>query len=124
MDMEYIAGDVEDHRFEEELRSCQHFLVDFELEKVRHKVFNYVLETLNEAIVIEKLDQFFNSLKCVAKINLAFDFNLENLEDGGFRSFYAQENNSLLNRSKLVCTRDDLAKLKDFLNETDVIVSL
>ena len=32
----------------------------------------------------------------------------------------AHENNSLLDRSKLVCTRDDLANVKDFLNKTDV----
>ena len=29
----------------------------------------------------------------------------------------------MLDRSKLVCTHDDLAKLKDFLNQTDVIES-
>ena len=33
------------------------------------------------------------------------------------------KNNVLLNRSKLVCTHDDLTKLKDFLNKTDVIES-
>ena len=36
---------------------------------------------------------------------------------------YAQENNTLLDRSNLVCTHDDLAKLKDFFNKTDVIES-
>ena len=35
----------------------------------------------------------------------------------------AHENNTLLDRSKLVRTQDDLAKLKDFLNKTDVIES-
>ena len=39
------------------------------------------------------------------------------------RYFYAHENNTLLDRSKLVCTHDDLAKLKDFRNQTDVIES-
>ena len=114
--------DVEDHRLKEELRSCQHLLVDSELERARHKVFNYAVETLNETIVNEKLDLFFNNLKCAAKVNLAFGFILENMENGGFRYFYAHENNTLLDRSKLVCTHDDLAKLKDFLNKTDVIV--
>ena len=71
----------------------------------------------------EKLDHFFNILKCAAKFNLAFGFILKNIEDGGFRYFYAHENNTLLDRSKLVCTQDDLAKLKDFLNKTDVIES-
>ena len=122
-DVEHIVGDVEDHRLREELRSCQHFLVDSELERARHKVFNYAVETLNETIVNEKLDHFFNNLNCAAKVNLAFSFFLKNIEDGGFRFFNAHENNTLLDRSKLVCTHDDLAKLKDFLNKIDVIES-
>ena len=71
----------------------------------------------------EKLDHFFNNLKCAAKVNLAFGFILKNVEDGGFRYFYAHENNTLLDRSKLVCTFDDLVKLKDVFNKTDVIES-
>ena len=74
VDLEHIVGDVEDHRLREELRSWQHFLVDSELERERHKVFNYAVETLNETIVNEKLDLFFNSLNCAAKVNLAFCF--------------------------------------------------
>ena len=104
-------------------RSCQHFLVDSELERARHKVFNYAVETLNETIVNEKLDHFFNNLICAAKLNLAFGFILKKREDGGFRYFYAHKNNTLLDRSKLVCTHDDSAKLKNFLDKTDVIES-
>ena len=123
VDVEDLVGDVEDHSLGEELRSCQHYLVDSELGRARHKVFNYAVETLNETIVNKKLDHFFNNLKCAAKVNLAFGFILKNIENGGFRYFYAHENNTLLDRSKLVCTRDDLAKLKDFLDKTDVIES-
>ena len=91
--------------------------MDTELERARHKVFNYAVKNRNETIVNEKLDHFFNNLKCAAKGNLAFGFNLKNIEDEGFRYFYAHENNTLLDRSKLVCTHDDLAKLKNFLNK-------
>ena len=77
VDVERIVEDVEDHRLREELRSCQHFMVDSELETARHKLFNYAVETLNEAIVNEKLDHFFNNLKCAAKLNLAFGFILK-----------------------------------------------
>ena len=87
VDVQHIVEDVEDRRMKKQLRSCQHFLVDSELEKARHKVFNYAVETLNETIMNEKLDQFFNSFKCAAKVNLAFGFILKNLEDGGFRYF-------------------------------------
>ena len=85
VDVERILGDVEDHSLREELRSCQHFLVDSELERARHKVFNYAVENLNETIVNKKLDHFFKNLKCAAKVNLAFGFFLKNIEDGRFR---------------------------------------
>ena len=112
VDVEHIVGDVEDENLREELGSCQHFLVNSELDSARHKVFNHAVETLNETIVNEKFDHFFNKLKCAAKVNLAFGFILKNREDGGISYFYAHENNALLDRSKLVCTHDDLAKLK------------
>ena len=108
--VEHIVGDVEDHKLREELRSCQHFLVYSELERARHKKLNYAVETFNETIVNEILDQFFNKLKCAAKVNLAFGFILKS-KDGGFRYFYAHENNTLLDRSKLVCTHEDLTKI-------------
>ena len=56
-------------------------------------------------------------------MDLVFGFILKNIEDGGFRYFNAHENSTLLDRSKLVCTHDNLAKLKEFLNQTDVIES-
>ena len=123
VDMEHIVGDVEDHRLREELQSCQHFSVDSEPERARQKVFNYAVEILNETIVNEKLDLFFNNLNCAAKVNLAFGFILKNIEDGGFRYFYAHENNTLLDQSNFLCTPDDLSKLEDLLNKTDVIES-
>ena len=104
VDVEHIVRNVKDHSLREELRSCQHFLVDSELERARHKVFNYAVETLNETVVNKKVHHFFNNLKCAEKVNMAFGFILKNIEDGGFRYFYAHENNTLLNQSKLVCT--------------------
>ena len=123
VDVEHKVEGVQDHRLREELRSCQHFLVDSERGRARHKVFNYAKETLNETIVNKKLDHFFNNLKCAAKLNLAFGYILKSIEDGVFRCFYAHESKTLLDRSKLVCTHDDLEKLKDFLKQTDAIDS-
>ena len=56
-------------------------------------------------------------------MNLAFGFILKYIEDGGFRYFYEHENDSLLDRSKLVCTKDNLAEFEDTLAKTDVIES-
>ena len=54
-------------------------------------------------------------------MNLVFGFFLKNIEDGTFRLFYVQENNTLLDRS--LCIKDDLTKLNVTLNKTDVIKS-
>ena len=56
------------------------------------------------------------------KLNLALGFILKNIEDGKFRYFYA-ENNTLLEQSKLVNNKDEMAKLKEILKKTDVIES-
>ena len=123
VDPDDIMNKVDDANLKKELRSYQHFLVDSKLERARHKVFIYAIENLNAKILDEKRDHFSNNLKCVAKVILAFGFILRNIEDGGIRCFLAHENNTLLDRSKLVCTRDDMIKLKVFLNKTDVIES-
>ena len=54
-----MINEVDDLNLKEKLRSCQLFFVDSELEKARHKVFNYAVEKINEAIVNKKFDQFF-----------------------------------------------------------------
>ena len=107
----------------EELCSCQQFLVDSELKRVRHKVSNCAIENLNSKIVGKKLDLSFNNPKCAAKAKLVFGSILRKIEVGGFTYFYAHENNTPLDRSKLVCTREDLANIEDFHNKIDVIES-
>ena len=121
--MELIVGAVEDHSLREKLRSFQHSLVDSELERARHKVFKYAIVNLNVKSVCEKFDLIYNKRKCAAKVNLVFGLILKNIKDGGFRYFYAPKNNTLLDRSKLGCIHDELAKLKDFFNKTDVTES-
>ena len=81
------------------------------------------MENFNATKKDEKIDPFFNNLRYAAKVKLAFEFILKKLGDGGFRYFHAHENNTLLDRSKLECTKEDFAKLKDILNKTDVFSS-
>ena len=121
VDLYDSINEFDDTNLKEKLISCQHFLVDSEFERARHKVFNYAIENFNATIVVEKLDLFVKDLKCAANLNLAFGFTLKNIEAGGFRRFYAHENNTLVDGSKLVCTMEDLAQPKDFLNENEVI---
>ena len=110
-----LEGDDAD--LKEELQACQHFLVDSELEKGRHRVFNFAMSTFDNSLINKKLDLVFKGLECAAKVNLAFGFVLKNVEDGSYRYFYAHENNTVMERSKLVCTPDDITNLKEKLQK-------
>ena len=123
IDVEDIVGDVDDQSLREELQSCRHFLVDSEIQKGRHSVFNFAVSNLTAQVIEEKKDGVLDKLKCVVKLNLALGFILKNLEEGKFRDFNVHENNALLEQSKLVSNKDDMAKLKEILKKTDVIES-
>ena len=111
----------DDADLKEELQACQHFLVHSELEKGRHRVFNFAMSTFVNSWINRKLDLVFNGFKCAAKVNLAFGFVLKNVEDGSCRYFYAHENNTLMERSKLVCTPDGIINLKAKLQKMDIV---
>ena len=67
VDPDKIINEVDDVNIEEELRSCQHLLVDSELERALHKVFNYARENPMRTCD-RKFDQFFNfklERKCI-----------------------------------------------------------
>ena len=51
VDPDDIFNEVYDTNLKEESRSSQHFLVDSELERARHNVFNHTIENLNAADV-------------------------------------------------------------------------
>ena len=55
-----------------ELRSCQHLLVDSELERARHKVFISAKEIHNATKVDKELDHFYDNLMCAAKHESSF----------------------------------------------------
>ena len=119
--MQSIADAGDDKSVEEELQSCRHFWVDSEMQKRRHSVFNFVVNNLTAQVIEEKLDRVLENLKCAANFTLALGFFLKNIEDGKFRCFYAPENNTLLEQSKFVSNKDDMAKLKKTSKKTDVI---
>ena len=121
IDLEDIVGDVDDQSLREELQSCRHFLVDSEIQKGRHSGFNFAFNNFTGQVIEQKLDRNLDELKCVANLNLALGFILRNIEDGKFRYFYAHENNTLLEQSKLLSNKDDMAKLKEISKKTDVI---
>ena len=79
------AGD--DKSLEEELQSCRQFLVDSELHKGRHSVFNFVVNNLTAQVIEEKSDHVLEKLKCAAKPISPLGFILKNNEDEKFRYF-------------------------------------
>ena len=46
-----LINEVDDANLKEELRSCQRFLVDSELDRARNNVFTFTVENLNETVV-------------------------------------------------------------------------
>ena len=121
IDVEDIVGDVDDQSLREGLESCKHFSTDTELENGRYRVFKFAMSSFDMFLLNDKLDFVFKEVKSAAKVNLAFGFVLKNVEDGMCRYFYAHENNTIMERSKLVCTQADLTKLKDRMQETDIV---
>ena len=121
IDVEDIVGDVDNQSLREELESCKHFLTDTEFENGRHRVFNFAMSSFDMSLLNDKLDFVFKELKCAAKVNLAFGFVLKNIEDGMCRYFYAHENNTVMERSKLECTQTDMTNLKDRMQKMDIV---
>ena len=121
IDVEDIVGDVDDQSLREELESCKHFLTDTEMENGTHRVFNFAMSSFDIYLLNDKLDYVFKELKCAAKVNIAFGLVLKNIEDGMCRYFYALENNTIMEKSKLVCTPDDIVNLKKKLQKMDII---
>ena len=80
------------------------------MENGRHRVFNIAMSSLDISLLNDKQDYAFKELKCAAKINIAFGFVLKNIEDGMCRYFYAHENNTVIEKSKMdnidLCTQE------------------
>ena len=112
-DVEDIVGALDDQSLREELESCKHFLSDTEMENGRHRVFKFAMSSFDVSLLNDKVHYVFKELKCAAKANLAFGFVLKNIEDGMCRYFYAHENNTIMERAKLVCTQADITNLKE-----------
>ena len=103
-------------KLKEELSACQDFLVDTEMENGRHKVFNFQMSKLDTKVINEKLEEVFNKLDPAAKINIALGFVLRE-----YRYFYAHENNTLFEKSHLLCTKADLITIQRTVEKFDIV---
>ena len=93
--------DLNDENIQDKLQSCKQFVVDSEIENPRLWVSNYAIKPLTTKIVEESLDHVFKNMNCTAKVNPAFGFILDKVEEGRFKYFYAHEYNTLLDWLKV-----------------------
>ena len=121
IDVGNIVRDVDDQSLREELESCKHFLTDTELTNGRHRVFNFAMSSFDMSLLNDKLDYVLKELKCAAKVNLALVFVLRNFEDGICSYFYAHENNTIMDRSKLVCKPADMTNLINRMQKMEIV---
>ena len=115
-----VGNEIDDESFTEEVETSKHFLVDSEVEIGRQSV-QFCHEILNAHTSSQKIDSVFEKLKRAAKLNVAFGFLLRNVEDGTCPYYYAHENNTLIERSELEATKEDLVRIKYVLGNTGVI---
>ena len=113
--------DADDQSLREKLESCKHFSTDTEMHTTSHRVFNLAMSSFDMTLLNDKLDYVFTELKCAAKVNNAFGFVLKNIEDGMCRYFYAHDNNTFMERAKLLCTQVDMINLEDGMQKMDIV---
>ena len=121
IDVDDIVGVVDDQSLRERIESCKHFSTDTEMQKGRRRVFKFAKSSLDMSFSNDKLDYVFKELQCAAKVNLAFGFVLKNIEDRMCRYFYAHENKTIMQRSKLVRTQADMTNLRDRMQKMNFV---
>ena len=89
-DLDSMSENTDDTDFKVELRACQCFLVDSEMEEGRQRVMDFVMSTLKNVLGNKKLDRFSKDFNYTSRVNLAFGFVMKRLEDRCSRYFYAQ----------------------------------
>ena len=116
-----LENEEDSDQLRDELNAYQHFSTDTEKENGRQKVFNFQFSKLDPNLVNEKLDQVFEKLEYAAKISIALGFVLRIIETSEYRYFYAHENNTLFDKSLLLCTKADLTTKQNKVNKQDII---
>ena len=90
--------------------------------KRKTSCFQFRHVNLRQLLLInKKVDLEFKGLNSAAKVNLAFGVVLKRVEAGSCRLFYAYENITVMERSKLVCTPNDINNLKGKLQKMDIV---
>ena len=108
-------------KLKKEISTCQQFLVKTETQNGGHKIFNFQRSKLDTTLIKEKLEEVFRKLDSAAKINIALGFVLQKIETGEYRYLYAQKNNTLFEKSHLLCTKVDLITIQGKVEIFDIV---
>ena len=108
-------------KLKEELSACQLFLVDREMENGRHKVFNFQMPMLDTKIISEKLEEVFISSILPLKSTLLRVLFFEILRLVNIDISTPLENNTLYEKSHLLCTKTDLITIQGKVEKIDIV---
>ena len=86
------------------------------MENGRHKVFNFQMSELDTKII-----KVFKKLDSAAKINIALGLIFQHIETGENRFFYVHENNTLFEKSHLLCIKGDLITIQGKVEKFDKV---
>ena len=78
------------------------------------------LTSICPQIFIEKLEEVFNKLDSSAKIN-GLCFILRDIETGEYRYFHAHKNNTLFEKSHILCNKADLITIQGKVEKIDIV---
>ena len=70
------------------------------------------LTSIGPQIFHEKLEEVFNKLDSSVKIN-GLCFSLRDIETGEYRYFHAHKNNTLFEKSHILCNKADLITIQE-----------
>ena len=121
LDSDTLLGDIAVVELKVETETCHQYLVDSEPAEGKHCVFNSAMSTFNNSLLNHELDHVFNQLNCATNVIFAFGFVLRNSKDGICRYFYAHENNTVMERSELVCTQNDMVNFTERMQKMDIV---
>ena len=79
------------------------------------------MSKLDTKIINEKVEEVFNKLDSIAKININLGFVLRNVETGEYWYYYAHENINSFKKLPLLCTKADLITFQGKIEKFDIV---
>ena len=89
-------------KLQEKLETSKHFVVDSEMTIGRHSVVQFATDSLSPHLIVKKLNQVVDSIKCAAKLEVAFGFAVKNVADGSCHFYHPAETNTPRKQSTLL----------------------